>query len=1260
MTATDAFFEKLTRSHLLAPDRLAELRVAAAELTPRQIAGRLVEQSLLTAWQAKRLLAGQTAFFLGKYALLDELGRGGMGAVYKARQMPIGRIVALKIMSDGLVRDAAAVARFEREIRAAAALNDPHVVSAFDAESVGDTHFLVMEYVTGQSLADMLKGCGRLPVATACEYISQAALGLEHAHERGMVHRDIKPNNLLVTSDAEGRPLIKVLDLGLARFTNAALADDGLTATGQVMGTPDYMAPEQARNSRDADIRADIYSLGCTLFRALTGSLPFTGQSAVEKLMARNLEDAPALETRLPDAPAGLSAVVAKMLARDPAARFQTPREIARALEPFAAGRQLLAVSVPANGDASHGSLASSAPLERQENPGLDRFLKALAHEAALDSPADTLTGVDHTVLEHASAKPTSRPPAPGGLRGRIAERTRADRRSRQRAILGTAAVLVLALAAWGWERTGRTRLVIDWPATEREGGTLEIDGVAQKIPQQKDIPVVSGAAGKRRLQFKRPGYEPVEATIELARGEKRTFRPEWTPTSATIRRDKLDAWRRDAQDWLKTAGGQLPAVDDPQLAALRRRFVELRPDFWKSPEREPLETLWRELPAPLDFLPATIQPSAMPALDPVLAPQQPREFVTGFGDSRFKYFRDAGRLISSPDNSIVALCQSGHIISFWNLATGHMQFPPDPVNYFGGYLAFNADGTQAVWLSDDLAVRSLRDQSTVCLLELEAARAGSIVWTQPTNRIAVADRQSAEIHVFDPQTGKRLAKLDGSSDLLPFTALAASPDGQWLAAVDAPLHTRVWQIASGEGFDLPTGVPPPAEWRKPTFLAFSPDGRQIARGTVGMPVSYFDLAQRRLIRDGYDLPDTSVSMDWNPDGIVRAVTIDPTAATVWNVTEGWRQIAVTTRSQPHVRAALTPDGKKLLTSGVCGEVQVWDAQTGDELVPVPPAITAVAIDPLGEWVALGINTSSVEIRELPGGALRTTLPVVPRPAAMCISPDRRFLAVASAIDYANAAITVFENLEPHHVPPSPLAGEGPGVRGSDVTDSGQFEQRRVLTELPKSCALTFTPDGSLLVAADWTHVCGWSTSDWSLVFKRTLPVPPRGYSMARVAVTSDSAHLIVSAWDDSRGGIVGYSLPAGKQKFVNPFGPVHALTAAGDPRGVLANHGNQTEWIDVETGKPRRSMIVSPNVYVYGAALATSPSGATFVSASSDGHLTILETELLRPERVLSLGGTQLLAHEVHFTPDGRHLITRNSNGTAYVLRLTSWPPTE
>jgi WD40 repeat protein len=269
-----------------------------------------------------------------RYRVLGVLGHGGMGAVYKAQHLLMQRPVALKVIGRQLLENAGATDRFLQEVQTAARLAHPNIVAAYDAEQSGDLHFLVMEYIDGVSLAQLLAERGPLPVAEACDYVRQAALGLQHAHERGMIHRDIKPHNLMRTRDGT----VKVLDFGLARFVSENSEASALTAPGAAMGTPDYIAPEQATDARAADIRADIYSLGCTLYCLLTGRPPFPKGTALEKAMAHRQEQPPPVTARRPEVPPGLVAVVERMMAKDPAARYQTPAEVARALEPFAGG----------------------------------------------------------------------------------------------------------------------------------------------------------------------------------------------------------------------------------------------------------------------------------------------------------------------------------------------------------------------------------------------------------------------------------------------------------------------------------------------------------------------------------------------------------------------------------------------------------------------------------------------------------------------------------------------------------------------------------------------------------------------------------------------------------------------------------------------------------------------------------------------------------------------------------------------------------
>lgn len=267
-----------------------------------------------------------------RYQVVELLGKGGMGCVYKAEHRLMSRAVALKVISRNLLNDPDAVARFQREVRAAAKLNHTNIVTAYDAEQAGETHFLVMEFVEGTDLAGILRKHGQLPIRNACHYIRQAALGLQHAFEKGMVHRDIKPHNLMLTRQG----VVKILDFGLARFMSEGGPRADLTAINAIIGTPDYIAPEQANDTRTADIRADIYSLGCTLYCLLTGQPPFADRPGLVKIVAHS-QDAPRAVTELrPDVPPEVALIVARMLAKDPAKRFQTPTEVAQALAPFA------------------------------------------------------------------------------------------------------------------------------------------------------------------------------------------------------------------------------------------------------------------------------------------------------------------------------------------------------------------------------------------------------------------------------------------------------------------------------------------------------------------------------------------------------------------------------------------------------------------------------------------------------------------------------------------------------------------------------------------------------------------------------------------------------------------------------------------------------------------------------------------------------------------------------------------------------------
>jgi serine/threonine-protein kinase len=335
-----SFLENLRRSGLLAGQ---ELRSAVQRLPEtnrgKVVARALVKWGLLTRFQAELLLAGRTSgFTLGQYRILDRIGSGGMGQVFKARHQTMNRLVALKVLAPQSMQTARAKQLFQREVQAAGRLVHPNIVTAYDANEVGGRHFLAMEYVDGPNLDQLVQERGPLPVGLACDLVRQAAVGLQYAAELGMVHRDIKPANLLVQrarAEHPSRPcVVKILDFGLARLQGRKQTI--LTRANMVLGTPDFVSPEQARDMHGVDIRSDLYSLGCTLYFLLTGRVPFPGGTSMEKLIQQNAREPEAVEELCPEAPPEVRAIVRRLMAKKPEERIQTPAELITALAPFA------------------------------------------------------------------------------------------------------------------------------------------------------------------------------------------------------------------------------------------------------------------------------------------------------------------------------------------------------------------------------------------------------------------------------------------------------------------------------------------------------------------------------------------------------------------------------------------------------------------------------------------------------------------------------------------------------------------------------------------------------------------------------------------------------------------------------------------------------------------------------------------------------------------------------------------------------------
>ena len=340
--------DSLKESMLLSPQEQERAEAISPEADGAALARALVDRGFLTAFQMDAVVNRRLEKLrIGNYDILDKLGAGGMGSVYKARHRRLKRLVALKVLTRSLGKDKTFVQRFQREVETLAQLSHPNITMAYDADEAKAGHYLVMEFVDGQDLASLVNKKGPLSVAEAVDCTLQTARGLEYVHRLGMIHRDIKPANLL----RDNNGVVKVTDLGLARVAAAgAPAAGGLTQAGGMLGTVDYMPPEQAVDPSGIDHRADIYSLGASMFFLLTGAPPYPGQTMMDTVFKHREAPIPSLAAGRPEVPPALDEVFRRMLAKEPADRFQSMTDVIQALEALSTGGRNTASPLPGAG----------------------------------------------------------------------------------------------------------------------------------------------------------------------------------------------------------------------------------------------------------------------------------------------------------------------------------------------------------------------------------------------------------------------------------------------------------------------------------------------------------------------------------------------------------------------------------------------------------------------------------------------------------------------------------------------------------------------------------------------------------------------------------------------------------------------------------------------------------------------------------------------------------------------------------------------
>jgi serine/threonine-protein kinase len=558
----ERFVKQLQDSGILAGETLKDFLPPKGEpKDAEELARELIRQKKLTRFQAEEVYKGKgKSLVLGNYVLMEKIGAGGMGQVFKARHRRMDRLVAVKLLPAAVMKDRAAVARFEREVKAAAKISHPNIVAAHDADCADGVHFLVMELVDGSDLSALVKRSGPFPVDKAVNYILQAAKGLEAAHTEGVVHRDIKPANLLL--DKKG--VVKILDMGLARLNTDG---DGspqaeLTNTGTLMGTIDYMAPEQALDTKSADARADIYALGCSLFYLLTGKAVYEGDTLMKKVLAHRGHPIPRLRSACPEAPEELEAVFTKMVAKKIVDRYQTITDVIADLEECGSRQSI-----------------TCAPQETINTAG------NLLEEVSVFP--------NSLVLKKVPRKPTNifRDKRPLLIAGGIL----------------SGLILLAGLVISMRTKDGTLIVTVDEPDARVQ--VLDEEGQVELTLKGEEGPItISVDPGKHRLKVTKAGFAVFGQDFEIEAGGKRPITAKLEPLKkqpamvATKRRSnpsdglasKSVAQRNTPafQQWVKDVQ-HMPA--EKQVEAVNSKLKELNPEFdgklsapWPSDESRP------------------------------------------------------------------------------------------------------------------------------------------------------------------------------------------------------------------------------------------------------------------------------------------------------------------------------------------------------------------------------------------------------------------------------------------------------------------------------------------------------------------------------------------------------------------------------------------------------------------------------------------------------------------------------------------------
>jgi formylglycine-generating enzyme required for sulfatase activity/WD40 repeat protein/serine/threonine protein kinase len=1202
-----------------------------------------------------------------EYRLLAKLGEGGMGAVYKAQHTKLRRTVAVKVLPADKVNTPQAVARFEREMQAVGALDHQNIVRAFDAGEDQGRHYLVMEYVKGLDAGQLARNHGKLPIPEACEIIRQAALGLQHAHEAGLVHRDIKPSNLMLAESGT----VKILDLGLARINQEIEPAAELTSTGQVMGTLDYMAPEQGGDTHHVDIRADIYALGASLYRLLSGIAPFGDprfDTVVKKLMALATKEPRAMEELRPDVPRELAAVIKRMMAKSPDDRYGTPAEVAAALAPFSAGAKLASLATGgqpgATGDGLGASVSGSSVT--------------FAHDVTTPkvSTSDLAThfpGVEKNIEAKPPATAASgahKLPARYVAVGAIA--------------VGLAAILLGAIVLYLVTPEGGTVRV----EINDKSITAQVDSKGVDIKQGDDKPI-RVEPGEHGLRIKQGKLDFETPKFVLKKGDKITLKVEYLPGRIQVTKEGehvpffLHELKSVAPGTLAT-GAAPPTFTNSvgmefALVPKGRAWlgggggiaggaeVEFKEDFFLGVYEVTQEQWHKVLGAnPSMFSRDGARKDAVRSIPNDELQRFPVEFVSwhdaqGFLKQLNKLTKEDGWEYRLPTEAQWEYaCRGGPMRDsskskfdfYFDEPTN--QLPADKANFkngldlnrpcpVGSYPPnrlglYDMHGNVWEWSNDPSGVFRGGGWNTDAG-QCTASHAGK---QRPTWRNGPLGLRVARVRVgteSKPQVTPPAPSVSLQAlrrDQIPSEALKLAGDGD-ASKAPASLVAVLGQAQPSHSGEF---------WG----MAFSPDGRWLATGNHDRTIHVRDVTSGRVQRvlNGHTGPVMSVAFSKDSRILVSA-SHDGTLK-LWPVDKEEEPRTVQTTLGMIWGMAVNADGRFLAAGGTNGQVHLWRWGLWDEPREITPAdtknqATRVAFSPDGELLAVGRVEDKPEVpvrifTTADGkltGSLRVDAKKELRPCDLNFSRDGKKLACffgdhkAVVWDVASEELVAeFSAWQWGTVTFSP-DGQTLNVGGMASIVQYDLASQKMLRVLSAGhgCAQSaaLSPDGKVFAAGFITgtlHV--WDTATWQekylepghLQHVRALAFSPHG----KTALSFGNDDTL-RQWDLARPGtnqiihqfaaedFYGTQIPPGPASVAfSPDGTMFALLVRGN--GFLRRE-NQTAMIAWDAASLKKRWTVPEHLD----SIAFSPDSKTIAGACADGTVRLwgadLGTELHR-----------------------------------------------